>query len=95
MTDHADEVRAALAIPGQQILPGARGLVPAIHLDQPALTLIGAPPVPDPPMWDAAARQAIAQFLDGTWRLCRLTGWQQRGDGWLCELRWGVSGRLY
>jgi hypothetical protein len=25
-------------------------------------------------MWDATTRQAIVQFLDGSWRLCRLTG---------------------
>jgi hypothetical protein len=47
-------------------------------------------------MWDAATRQAIVQFRDGSWRLCRLIAWQQHDDGiWLCELRWGVSGRLY
>jgi hypothetical protein len=47
-------------------------------------------------MWDTATRQAIVQFRDGSWRLCRLIAWQQHDDGtWLCELRWGVSGRLY
>jgi hypothetical protein len=28
--------------------------------------------------------------------LCRLIAWRQHDDGtWLCDLRWGVSGRLY
>jgi hypothetical protein len=46
-------------------------------------------------MWDAAARQAIMQFLDGTWRLCRLIEWRQHDAAtWLCDLRWGVSDRI-
>jgi hypothetical protein len=29
------------------------------------------------------------------WRLCRLTAWRPAGGGaWLCDLRWGVSGRI-
>jgi hypothetical protein len=37
----------------------------------------------------------IVQFIDGTWRLCRLTAWRRRDAGsWLCDLRWGVSGRV-
>jgi hypothetical protein len=91
----AHEPRPAAA-PVPRTLPGGDPSVPRIRLDQPALTLAGGPPAPDPQMWDAAARQAIVQFLDGTWRLCRVTGWQQREDkAWVCELRWGVSGRLY
>jgi hypothetical protein len=75
-------------------LPGARPSAPLIRLDQPALTLVGGPPSPAPG-WDAAVRQVIVQFLDGTWRLCRLIAWRQRDAGtWLCDLRWGVSGRI-
>ena len=75
-------------------LPGARPPAAVIRLDQPALALAGGPPSPAP-LWDGAARQVIVQFLDQTWRLCRLTGWRQRDAGtWLCDLRWGVSGRV-
>lgn len=91
MADHADD-----DLPAPHILPGARSSAPAIRLDQPALTSAGGPPAPDVPMWDAAAREAIVQFLDGTWRLCRVIDWRQRADkAWVCDLRWGVSGRLY
>jgi hypothetical protein len=66
-----------------------------VRLDQPALAPAGGPPSPAP-MWDASDRQAMVRFLDGTWRLCRVTGWQQLAPGsWACELRWGVSGRIY
>jgi hypothetical protein len=75
-------------------LPGARPSAPAIRLDQPALTLADGPPAPAP-LWDAAARQVIVLFLDTTWRLCRLIEWRQRDTStWLCDLRWGVSGRV-
>lgn len=75
------------------VLPGARP-APAARLDQPALAPAGGPPGPAP-MWDAGAREVIVQFLDGTWRLCRLTAWRQdRAGAWLCDLRWGVSGRI-
>jgi hypothetical protein len=39
----------------------------------------------------------MVRFLDGTWRLCRVTAWQ-RGRApraWWVKLRWGVSGDLY
>jgi hypothetical protein len=52
-------------------LPGVRPLAPVIRLNQPALTVVGGQPSPAP-LWDEAARQVIVQFLDGTWRLCRL-----------------------
>jgi hypothetical protein len=78
---------------GLSVLPGAR-TAPAVRLDQPALVPAGGPPYPAP-VWDAAARQAMVQFLDGTWRLCRVMAWRQDGAGaWLCDLRWGVSGRV-
>lgn len=96
MADHADDDSRRHAVPPGLILPGARSSAPAVRLDQPALTPAGGPPAPDPPLWDAAHRQAIVQFLDGTWHLCRITDWRQRADrAWICELRWGVSGRLY
>jgi hypothetical protein len=75
-------------------LPGARPSAPVIRLDQPALALAGGPPAPAP-LWDDAARQVMVRFLDGTWRLCRLIEWRRPGAGtWLCDLRWGVSGRV-
>ena len=91
MADHPDA-----DLPGPHILPGARSSAPFVRLDQPALTPAGGPPAADAPMWDAAAREAIVQFLDGTWRLCRVIDWRQRADkAWVCDLRWGVAGRLY
>lgn len=75
-------------------LRDARPAAPVIRLEQPALTLVGGAPSPAP-VWDAAARQVIVQFIDGTWRLCRLIAWRQRDAGtWLCDIRWGVSGRI-
>ncbi len=75
-------------------LPGARPSAPVIRLDQPALALAGGPPSPAA-LWDGAARQVLVQFLDGTWRLRRLIEWRRRDAGtWLCDLRWGVSGRV-
>jgi hypothetical protein len=80
---------------GLMILPGGRAPVPGIRLDQPALVSAGGPPAPAP-MWADGERQAMVQFLDGTWHLCRLTSWQSTGGGtWLCNLRWGVAGRIY
>ena len=73
-------------------LPGGRPSAPVIRLDQPALA--GGPPSPAA-LWDGAARQVLVQFLVGTWRLCRLIEWRRRDAGtWLCDLRWGVSGRV-
>lgn len=76
-------------------LPGPQPPAPFARLDQPVLVLVGGPPAPDAPMWDASAREAMVQFADRTWRLCRVTGWENHGGAWLCELRWGVSGRIW
>jgi hypothetical protein len=66
-------------------LPGARPSAPVIRLDQAALALAGGPPS-SAPLWDNAARQVLVQFLDGTWRLCRLIEWRRRDVGtWLCD----------
>lgn len=82
------------SLTGLGVLPGAGPAAPVARLDQPALVPAGGPPTPAP-MWDAGARQAMVLFLDGTWRLCRLTAWRPSGSGaWLCDLRWGVSGRV-
>jgi hypothetical protein len=63
----------------------ARRLLPAIW-PSPALTLVGGLPSPAQ-VWDVVGRQAMVQFLDGTWRLCRLADWQRRdADTWLCDL---------
>lgn len=90
-----DDGHVADSLTGLRVLPGAGASAPAVRLDQPALVPAGGPPAPAP-MWAAGDRQAIVQFLDGTWRLCRLTAWRPAGGGtWLCDLRWGVSGRIY
>lgn len=34
------------------------------------------------------------RFLDGTWRLCKVTGWRQDQSGWTCHLQWGAAGRI-
>ena len=53
-----------------------------------AITPAGGPPSPAP-LWDDAARQVIVQFLDGTWRLCRLIEWRTPAPG--CAISAGAS----
>jgi hypothetical protein len=89
-----DDVDVAHPLAGVSVLPGASQPVPAVRLDQPALALAGGPPSPAP-LWDDGTRKAIVQFLDGTWRLCRLTAWRRGRGTWVCDLRWGVSGRIF
>ena len=77
--------------------PGTGSMTCAVSaLDQPALMPWDgdSPPAPPP----GPLREAMVVFRDGTWRLCRVTGWWQEpppGRHWWYLLRWGVQGIVH
>lgn len=53
-----------------------------------------APAEPDQAAPTAPPRQprVMVRFTDRSWALCRVLGWQRRGDGWIIGLAWGDFG---
>lgn len=41
------------------------------------------------------AGDVMVLFRDGTWHLCRVTGWHKTEGRWLVRFRWGVAGERY
>ena len=88
-------------MPGYDILPvsGRRTGITVGYdcavtsLDWPALMPWDAESLPAAA--SGAPREAMVVFRDGTWRLCRVTGWWQEPPPerhWWYLLRWGVQG---